>query len=1118
MPDRKNLDSLIVPYGGNQGAGGFNPPSAPAPVPPAGLDPKAYLDGVLSNALAPATSYATSTLGGIVDFLSRPNYASAKFFDSTINESKSLYDSFSDAFDELIHAKQKLTFSDVLRKGNPQRAQEHPIENAVVGFLGDVLLDPTTYLGVGLVKDGIEIGGKALTKFGRKALVEGIEEGSKATRFFEKGGIDVIDVLDKEARHSARTGATEFSKAGKEILQDAGYFDAVENKVKQIQRQFGGKVDDDIIFAQAKKEVYNELKLQKAKGITDTGYDAFAVRSTIEDRIASIATAAPELKLLEKEGLHLTIGVPFGNRYEIPGSQKTLKFLGLDYLQGKIRQLGALIGSTDAGGTIGRTFNKKFDPNKTVPEEFWDSLNTLENSFDSNVSVVARDVKRLAKDIPEDRLNFIGQLGSDIRDASKLEEDKLGRTLTSEEAITIKRKMIDNAKLNPTEHAFLANMYQGFSKMQELEMQANLLRSSVTNYFPRGYELLKDPEELSALLKQGRSLNTFLPSSQQTKYKTLADAVADGYVPELNAAVLYAQRLVKSREKLNVADFNGTVRQLFDLGEGTHALTNKELVKLPEVVRSSIRMLGDAVYPTVSESANWLKAVDFGNRVFKTAAYAVKPSSAPRQVVSNALQASMVQGAKSFKMFDPRAAIDAAVSVFGAGKETSNVPDFIMRFFTKNAPSPPDAIVASRLALDNVVGYERLNNATKGAYITNVIGEKYPLEELTRWMQENGVIKGFDQSGEGVKNKVERLLRNNTDTLPSVAGKLAQYWKWPQLTEDYSRAMVFLNGIRMGYSPKQALGVVNKTLFDYSRGLSYLEKNVLRRVIPFYSYQRFAIPFVLKETVKHPGEAVTGQKALKLLEKLYSSDTLTPAEQQTFGESFIVDQPHLFKGFDKDGKAEFNIFNNLTPLDALSLLVFDKEGNVDYKRTVEKSVLAQFTPFLKVPIELIADKNFFTGQTLDKAGRLGDINQSTISAVIPDHLKELMSWEERVSKNGKRSVYVNPYMTYLSTSFVPALRTIVNMQDQSKSALDRSFQLFSGISAQKIDLKEQAQFNYLNGNKELDELKRKIRTAQVKGSQTEYDKARADYEKFVMSLRQIRATENIDQIRGEGLK
>lgn len=59
--------------------------------------------------------------------------------------------------------------------------------------------------------------------------------------------------------------------------------------------------------------------------------------------------------------------------------------------------------------------------------------------------------------------------------------------------------------------------------------------------------------------------------------------------------------------------------------------------------------------------------------------------------------------------------------------------------------------------------------------------------------------------------------------------------------DDHSRFAAYLGGIKNGMEPEQAASAVRKWLYDSSRSMSWTERTIFRRLIPFYSFQKYAI-------------------------------------------------------------------------------------------------------------------------------------------------------------------------------------------------------------------------------------------------------------------------------------
>src|SRR5262245_12395712 len=142
MPDTP-LDELLRRAGGGIATPSSTPVGSPLDdlLQRTGQTPSTEPQGIFGTAL----SYAAPVL----DFISRPQYASAKFFDSTINDSVPFFDALGQAVDELVapsNRLKRLSFEDVIRRADPEFATREPGATIILGFLGDIALDPSSYL------------------------------------------------------------------------------------------------------------------------------------------------------------------------------------------------------------------------------------------------------------------------------------------------------------------------------------------------------------------------------------------------------------------------------------------------------------------------------------------------------------------------------------------------------------------------------------------------------------------------------------------------------------------------------------------------------------------------------------------------------------------------------------------------------------------------------------------------------------------------------------------------------------------------------------------------------------------------------------------------------------
>lgn len=768
-------------------------------------------------------------------------------------------------------------------------------------------------------------------------------------------------------------------------------------------------------------------------------------------------------------------------------------------------------------------------PFGTVIKEF-------QNQYDYIEGQVIRETKKLFDTIgnnPQAK-ERITNLMREVDDRTRKIEFIEDRTITQAEADKIFYEAMEKARvskggkfkdrdpygLTKEEVSIIAGLKQEYANIASLEIESSLLKTEIKNYHPRYYDALEDGKDMIAISKYKYGLSTQLTSSQRRKYITMAEAESAGLIPEMDASLIYATRVSSSRRAL-------AKKQFFESLSETLGVKIKNQNDLPKLLGlkegkrylNDIKLLGESVYPTGMNTnvQNLVKAIDHMNAFFRKGATIAKPSFAPKQLISNAAQAMLELGPKAANTFNPMVLVDAAGLLFDLyrGKSLNTVPKAVNNYFAKHLGG--NATLASRMVLSNIVGEQQLLDFAKDFKRITVNGTEWNGIDLVRVMQELNVVRGVDAVGNTFKKNLEQALKFDPENVKQVTMELGKYWKHPSMVEDYSRATQFINFITQGYSPKQAVDKVNEVLFDYQHGLAFFERKFVRRILPFYTFARFAIPFVLQKTMEVPGRTAMFNKAIGLMEKLLVSpeDTLNPSEREIFGDSFYVEQPRLFTGFDKDGAAKFNILNNMTPLDALSLLVYDTKTNkLDLKRSAEKTILAALTPYLKVPLEVAMDKNFFTQQVVSEGQKFGNLSR----VPLPEWVKDAIGWEDRTNlRTGKTSTYINSYFGYFMTSVVPALRQFINFGDVDKSLLDKSMEIITGVVPRGIDLKEIRQWQALSDRKQVREFVGQIRTARLKGADTLFEQYMSEYKEFLEVIKQGNAVKNQNEIRGLGI-
>jgi len=1091
-----------------------------------------------------------STIAPALEFISRPQYASAKFADSLADPSKSIFDAMLGAFQEFVSPKDKLSYSEVIRRRAPEFAKMYPKATSVIGFMGDVAFDPTTYLGIGFARQGLTVGRKVLTEFGEQTLhrlEKDIAQQEILTTVKNKVRTNVIEAERKgiQAQSSLFTKTEARQKYGEVRSSFLQEFDELAKDPELMRKLQNGTIArsrmndlalDELNSAGAKAKFSKtglvQLKRQKPVESVIRKLAPEEVTEKASQRIQKLADLDPVIasKYFKPREINLLIGLPFGKQKEV------LRIMGLDYLDSKIdaivkfrdmivgKNIPVISAALGAGIKAGRMAKNAFvRPNE---EPYKNAITALEKAKNYNVGEVHREIVKLFEGVDEAGRQKISKLGVAIDDESREVEARIGRSLTQTEADRIYRDELSKVTLAPKEMAAFAGLTQSYKTAMELEMEAGLLKSALLNYYPRYYKALADPGEMSVLFKTKKGLSTSLSSSKKREFLTLQEAEANGFVPELDAAKIYAARVISSRRALSVKQFEDSLNGIYNLPQGTKIGSKAFNKVIPSEIKDDIRTLGESVYPSGMNSTvnDFLYAYDRLMGYFRQGATILKPAFAVKQLISNTMQMAFGTNAKAFKSMDGRSFLDASMLLmdYYRGKPIEGLPGVFKSILNKHSLSGEggvDAILAGRVALERLIKEDDIQSFAKAIEIIQPSGMRYSGVDVVRLGREHGMVVNFDASGEQMFRQVDEILSYDPKNKVTLSKELFKYWKMSSTFETYSRMSGFIQGLRMGYSPKQAAAVVEDNLFDYLHGLTKIEKSFIRRVMPFYSFQRFAIPQVLRTLVRQPGNAATTNKIVNLMEKLIVPDAekMSEAERETFGDTLLVEQPRLFTGFDKEGRANFNIFNNFSPLDALSLMVYDqKTDKLDLERTVQRTFLAALAPYLKIPLEMAIGQNFFTGKALETGGRIGQL--SYITNNTPQIVKDFIGWEDRYNeRSGETRTYINPYFAHVSMSLFPALREYIKPLDAETSALDKAMQMIVGSVNVKADLKAQSEWQAMTSKGKAQELKSSIRKSMLMGSENEYEKNLREYQEYMTMLEESNKRKQAGDIRGAGL-
>jgi hypothetical protein len=173
--------------------------------------------------------------------------------------------------------------------------------------------------------------------------------------------------------------------------------------------------------------------------------------------------------------------------------------------------------------------------------------------------------------------------------------------------------------------------------------------------------------------------------------------------------------------------------------------------------------------------------------------------------------------------------------------------------------------------------------------------------------------------------------------------------------QEFVQQSGFYSALReKGFSPVEALHKVNKATFDYEN-MSKFEKDVMRRVVPFYGWLRNNTPYQLEMLATRPGGLTSETiQAFTRAANEQDEDVYTP--------KFLQEQMKFPIGANNPAAQSF-YGNTVLPFNDLNTVTF-AGGKPNFTRSLQK-LASQATPALTWIPELYAGKQLATGRNID---------------------------------------------------------------------------------------------------------------------------------------------------------
>lgn len=526
---------------------------------------------------------------------------------------------------------------------------------------------------------------------------------------------------------------------------------------------------------------------------------------------------------------------------------------------------------------LGKDLGQKFIPGFGQNKQVYQYLRKLERKVYSGRVKIADDIRKVFGDFnPQETLTFFDTVFKESKTANQAKRIFSG---------TVPQVFKDAKMQNALEIMV--------KQMNSLSVEAGLDPKILYDvYIPSFFEGMK-----KSLGSQGKSFKTLVKGKALIKdpvvaYGTRATQLYT--IAKTNSAIKAVLRKFgkDSNALKNAADAG--FREFFPSSIYKRVgLTTKEagpLLKQPTtfIPNDVLKAIQDYSGKNLNfKTGFWLKMMDGYNQQFKAWVTSVWPAFHFRNAMSNQVLRFLNEGWSSLK----------TTNNVDAWKILVNSDELATRTLKTDGKNVSLATVKHWAAQDGIVDTSQFIADLGGTQLDNL-----PSAELSKRVRDwFNPIAG----------------KNNFVKLGRKAGAFI---------ENHAKLTSYVHALRDGYSRGEAAQIAFNGLFDYGN-LTAFEKNVMRRLVPFYTFGRKNIELQIKTALQNPGRQATIFKTMKDLADEAQKD-LTFEEKQALNElkpKFLKDTFAVPAGMNAKGEIMWMVGFGLPQTDMFEM--FDKQGS-----------------------------------------------------------------------------------------------------------------------------------------------------------------------------------------------